>query len=76
MLVSSESLGRSSVEGAKNISTENVAPLPSSLWMEICAPMMSQSCLVMVSPRPVPPKRRVVEPSACTNGSKMFLANT
>ena len=42
----------------------NVEPLPGVLSTVTSPPSMVQKCLVMASPRPVPPKRRVVEASA------------
>ena len=41
----------------------NVEPLPTSLSTHIRPPMSSASRLLMARPRPVPPKRRVVEAS-------------
>ena len=46
-----------------------------------CPPMMrppisSTSRAEMVRPRPVPPKRREVEPSACVNGSKIAASRS
>ena len=35
-------------------------------------PISPTSCLAMVVPRPVPPKRRVVDSSACVKLSKIF----
>ncbi len=48
-----------------------VEPFPSTLSTWICPPISSTSCLEMVRPRPVPPNRRVVEPSAWRNDSKI-----
>ena len=50
--------------------TVNVDPLPAVLRTVIVPPMSSQNCLQIVSPSPVPPYLRVVELSACENGSK------
>ena len=49
----------------------NVLPCPSSLSTQIRPPISSTSRLVIASPSPVPPKRRVVELSACVNASKI-----
>jgi len=43
----------------------------SSLSSQMRPPINAMSREEMVSPRPVPPKRRVVEASACENASKM-----
>ena len=45
----------------------NVEPLPGVLSTVTSPPSMVQKCLVMASPRPVPPKRLVVEASAWLN---------
>ena len=42
----------------------NALPLPSSLATVISPPIFSTSFWLMVSPNPVPPKRRVIELSA------------
>ena len=42
-------------------------PLPGSLATSIVPPSMVQKCLLMVSPRPVPPYLRVVDASAWVN---------
>ena len=44
-------------------------PFPSSLRTVMVPPMREQNRWVIASPRPVPPYRRVVEASACRNGS-------
>jgi hypothetical protein len=44
---------------------QNVLPFPASLRTPISPFISSTSCFEMESPRPVPPKRRVVERSAC-----------
>ena len=49
----------------------NVLPLPTSLSTQIRPPISSTSRVEMASPRPVPPYRRVVEPSAWAKASKM-----
>ena len=49
----------------------NVLPIPGSLSTHTRPPINSTSVDEIVSPRPVPPKRRVVEPSAWRNASKM-----
>jgi hypothetical protein len=56
---------------AKFASKWNVLPRPASLSIAIRPPIKATSRDEIVRPRPVPPKRRVVEPSACENGSKM-----
>ncbi len=45
----------------------NVEPLPGVLSTVTSPPSMVQKCLVMARPRPVPPKRLVVEASAWLN---------
>ncbi len=50
-----------------------VDPSPTTPSIPISPPIFSTSCLQIARPRPVPPKLRVVEPSACMNGSKMAL---
>ena len=49
----------------------NVLPWPTSLSTQMRPPIRSTSCAEIVSPRPVPPYLRVVELSACANGSKI-----
>ncbi len=49
----------------------NRLPRPSSLSAQRRPPMRATRRAEMVKPRPVPPKRRVVETSAWVNGSKM-----
>ena len=44
-----------------------VEPMPGVLSTVTSPPSMVQKCLVMASPRPVPPKRLVVEASAWLN---------
>ncbi len=46
---------------------QNVDPLPAALSRPISPPILSTSSRLIASPRPVPPKRRVVEASACEN---------
>ena len=46
-----------------------VEPLPTSELTEMSPPMMLVMRRAIVSPRPVPPKRRVDEASTCVNGS-------
>ena len=48
---------------------QNVLPLPGSLSTPISPPISSTSRLQIASPRPVPPKRRLVEASAWENAS-------
>ena len=50
---------------------ENVLPLPASLSTQSRPPIRFTIRTEMLRPRPVPPNLRVVEPSACRNGSKM-----
>ena len=47
-------------------SNQNVLPTPGSLVDADLPPISSTSWRVMASPRPVPPKRRVIDPSACS----------
>ena len=54
---------------AKLAVNANVDPAPCSLCRPISPPISSTSCFEMARPRPVPPKRRVVEASACVNAS-------
>ena len=49
-------------------SNVNVLPRPGWLSTQIRPPIISTSCRLMARPRPVPPKRRVVESSACEKG--------
>ena len=51
----------------------NMKRLPTSgmLSTQTCPAIISTSRLQMARPRPVPPNLRVIEPSACTNGSKI-----
>ena len=55
-----------------SIQIRTTLPTPSWLVTLICPPSTSTSRLLMASPKPVPPKRRAVEASACVNGSKTF----
>ena len=50
----------------------NVLPWPGALSTQIRPPINSTSCVEMVSPRPVPPYLRVVDPSACVKASKII----
>ena len=49
----------------------NWLPLPGSLSSHMRPSIISTSCVEMVRPRPVPPYRRVVDASACTNAPKI-----
>ena len=49
----------------------NVLPRPTTLSTQIRPPICSTSWREIASPSPVPPKRRVVEASACAKASKM-----
>ena len=51
----------------------NVLPCPSVLSSQSRPPISSTSWEEIVSPIPVPPKRRVVEPSAWMNGEDRLL---
>ena len=51
--------------------TVKVLPLPGALWTTRSPPSSRAKRRLIASPRPVPPKRRVTELSACTNGSKI-----
>ncbi|MOA29280.1 hypothetical protein D3C78_1502850 [compost metagenome] len=53
----------------KRISSEATVPLPGSLSIATTPPISSDRRRQMVSPRPVPPKRRAVLLSAWVNGS-------
>ena len=50
---------------------QKVLPTPGSLSTQIRPPISSTSLAEIVRPSPVPPNRRVVEPSACSNGWKI-----
>ena len=52
--------------------TWKVLPRPGSLSTQMRPPMSSTSCEAMASPRPVPPWRRVMEPSTWTNAPKII----
>ena len=56
---------------AKRAVKWNVLPRPTSPSTEIRPSINAISLEEIVNPRPVPPYFRVVEPSACSNGSKM-----
>ncbi len=47
---------------------QNTLPRPSSLSTPTAPPINCTSSRAIDRPRPVPPKRRVVDPSACSNG--------
>ncbi len=49
---------------------EKLEPLPGLLVSVIAPPIISTSCLLIARPSPVPPYRRVVEPSSWANDSK------
>jgi hypothetical protein len=49
----------------------NVDPSPSVLSTWISPPSRRAISRLIDRPRPVPPKRRLIEPSACWNASKM-----
>ena len=51
---------------------QNVEPSRGTLSTPISPPMSSTSCLLIASPRPVPPYRRVVEPSSWEKQSKII----
>ena len=53
------------------IVNQKVLPMPGSLSTPIRPPIISTSLAEIARPSPVPPNRRVVEPSACSNGSKI-----
>ena len=53
------------------IVNQKVLPMPGSLSTQIRPPISSTSLAEIVRPSPVPPNRRVVEPSACSNGWKI-----
>ena len=46
-------------------------PTPGVLSTPIVPPISSTSCFAIVSPSPVPPKRLLVEASACEKGWKI-----
>ena len=51
--------------------SENVEPTPGWLTTVMSPPMSVASWRLIARPSPVPPKRRVVEPSSCTKASKI-----
>jgi hypothetical protein len=53
------------------VDVAQVEPLPGELRALTSPPIMRASLRLIVSPRPVPPNLRVVDPSACWNGSKI-----
>jgi len=52
-------------------SNQKWLPWSSSLFTCSCPPMRCTKVLLITKPKPVPPKRRVVEVSACVNSSKI-----
>ena len=62
--------GRASVTPSRTVKW-NVLPSCGALSSQMRPPISSTSVDEIVSPSPVPPKRRVVDPSACLNGSKI-----
>ena len=60
----------SAVDQGNGIRHLKCDPLPDSLSTETEPPMASLSLRVIDSPRPVPPKRRVMLESSCMKGSK------
>jgi hypothetical protein len=59
--------GRASIRSGRL--NQNVEPSPTRLVTPICPPINSTRRLQIARPRPVPPKRRVVDASACTKRS-------
>ena len=53
------------------IASEKVEPWPGWLTTVMSPPMSVASWRLIARPSPVPPKRRVVEPSSCTKASKI-----
>jgi hypothetical protein len=53
---------------------QKVEPRPSSLSKPTSPPIRCASSRMITNPSPVPPKRRVVELSACENGANSFAA--
>ena len=60
-----------SLRSSCGIVTKNVLPSPGTLLTIIFPPIASDSFLEIDKPRPVPPKRRVIETSACVKASKI-----
>ena len=67
--VGSGSGSGASATTARSAVNQNVLPRPGSPWAPISPPISSTSSRQMLSPRPVPPCVRVVDESACENGS-------
>jgi len=61
-----------SSDTGNGILTVKVVPFPGTLFKEIFPFIRVASCLVMVSPSPVPPYFRVVEESDCWNLLKII----
>ena len=59
--------GRCSEAMGREMRNQKCEPSPSSLSIPIFPPMSSTSCLLIASPRPVPPNSRVVEESPWEN---------
>ena len=56
----------------KGTCSVNSAPQPGVLLTDSVPPISSASRREIDSPSPVPPKRRVIDPSACAKGAKML----
>ena len=67
---------RVSRRGARDLGslrlTKNREPCPGALSIRMLPPINVRRRRQMARPRPLPPYRRVVEPSACENDSKTF----
>ena len=67
--------GRGAATGSRwtpnRATNRNRLPRPGSLVSQIRPPIISTRCAEMVRPSPVPPNRRVVDVSACTNAPKI-----
>jgi len=59
------------VAAGRGTSNQKRLPAPSSLFAPITPPISSTSCLLIASPSPFPEYLRVVEESACVNGSNI-----
>src|SRR5581483_10482159 len=57
-------------EDVKRTVNQKVLPCPGALSTPIAPPISSTSCLLITSPKPVPPYFRVVEASICENDLK------
>ena len=55
----------------KRAEKRKVLPRPGALSTPIRPPISSTSRAAMLSPSPLPSKRRAVDGSACSNGAKM-----